>query len=77
MSKWPVELGQFDINFFPRVAIKGQVLVDFVTEFSPRIVSLELGYPAASDHNKEGSSTRTSTSTEPTPEGLEVHKEPP
>ncbi|GFS31847.1 hypothetical protein Acr_00g0019520 [Actinidia rufa] len=36
LSKWSLELGQFDIKFSPRVAIKGQVLEDFVAEFSPR-----------------------------------------
>ena len=41
LSKWVVKLGQSDIQFLPRVAIKGQVLVDFVAEFSPQAVSLE------------------------------------
>ncbi|GFS37725.1 hypothetical protein Acr_00g0053660 [Actinidia rufa] len=36
LSKWALELGQFDISFLPRAAIKGQVLADFVVEFSPR-----------------------------------------
>ncbi|GFS40490.1 hypothetical protein Acr_00g0068850 [Actinidia rufa] len=36
LSKWSLELGQFDISFLPRAAIKGQVLADFVAEFSPR-----------------------------------------
>ncbi|GFZ09156.1 hypothetical protein Acr_20g0009640 [Actinidia rufa] len=31
-----LDLGQFDIKFSPRVAIKGQVLADFMAEFSPR-----------------------------------------
>ena len=29
-----MELGQFDIHFRPRAAIKGQALVDFITEFT-------------------------------------------
>ncbi|XP_028063793.1 uncharacterized protein LOC114267011 [Camellia sinensis] len=33
VSKWDLELGQYDIQFFPRIAIKGQVLADFVAEF--------------------------------------------
>ncbi|XP_057506540.1 uncharacterized protein LOC130789741 [Actinidia eriantha] len=36
LSKWSLELGQFDIKFSPRMAIKGQVLADFIVEFSPR-----------------------------------------
>ena len=33
--KWAVELGQFDVKFQPRTAIKAQTLADFVAEFSP------------------------------------------
>ena len=29
-----IELGQFDIEYRPRVAIKAQVLVDFIAEFT-------------------------------------------
>ncbi|GFZ09192.1 hypothetical protein Acr_20g0010000 [Actinidia rufa] len=36
LSKQSLELGQFDIKFSPRATIKGQVLADFVAEFSPR-----------------------------------------
>ncbi|GFY95165.1 hypothetical protein Acr_10g0005500 [Actinidia rufa] len=36
LSKWSLELGQFDISFSPRATIKGQVLADFMAEFSPR-----------------------------------------
>ncbi|GMP98318.1 hypothetical protein CsSME_00046262 [Camellia sinensis var. sinensis] len=34
VSKWALELGQYDIQFLPRTAIKGQVLADFVAEFT-------------------------------------------
>ena len=34
LLKWAVELGQFDIHFRPRTAIKGQALADFVAEFT-------------------------------------------
>ncbi|XP_028091292.1 uncharacterized protein LOC114291637 [Camellia sinensis] len=34
-AKWAVELGEFDIRYQPRTAIKAQVLADFVTEFAP------------------------------------------
>jgi hypothetical protein len=32
--KWSVELGEFEIEFFPRQAIKSQILTDFVSEWS-------------------------------------------
>ena len=32
--KWAVELTQFDILYQPRTTIKGQVLVDFIAEFT-------------------------------------------
>jgi hypothetical protein len=28
--KWSVELGEFDLKFYPRQAIKSQILTDFV-----------------------------------------------
>jgi len=33
LVNWAMELGQFDIEFHPRMAIKGQVLADFLVEF--------------------------------------------
>ncbi|XP_058189244.1 uncharacterized protein LOC131306832 [Rhododendron vialii] len=35
VSKWAVELANFDISFEPRTAIKGQVLADFIAELTP------------------------------------------
>jgi hypothetical protein len=32
--KWSVELGEFDFEFCPRQAIKSQILVDFVSEWT-------------------------------------------
>jgi hypothetical protein len=32
--KWPVELGEFEIEFCPRQAIKSQILADFVSEWT-------------------------------------------
>ena len=32
--KWAIELGEFDIRYKPRTTIKGQVLVDFIMEFT-------------------------------------------
>ncbi|XP_074327818.1 uncharacterized protein LOC141665734 [Apium graveolens] len=35
MLKWTVELGQFEVDYKPRTAIKCQALADFVLEFPP------------------------------------------
>ena len=48
ISKWAVELGQYDIKYQPRTAIKAQVLADFIVEFTspssaPRLLDTELG----------------------------------
>ena len=32
--QWAIELGQFDIKYWPRATIKAQVLVDFIAEFT-------------------------------------------
>ncbi|XP_074355936.1 uncharacterized protein LOC141695598 [Apium graveolens] len=37
MLKWAVELGQFDFEYCPRTAIKGQALADFVLEFDEEV----------------------------------------
>jgi len=34
VSKWGIELSAYDIQFSPHSSIKGQVLADFVTEFT-------------------------------------------
>ncbi|XP_059638806.1 uncharacterized protein LOC132281085 [Cornus florida] len=35
LMKWSIELGKFDIQYRPRIAIKAQVVEDFVAEFTP------------------------------------------
>ena len=35
LIKWAIELSEFDIRYNPRTAVKGQVLVDFIMEFTP------------------------------------------
>ena len=35
LMKWAIELSEFDIRYKPKRAIKGQVLADFVMEFTP------------------------------------------
>ena len=34
LMKWAIELSEFDIRYRPQTAIKGQVLADFVMEFT-------------------------------------------
>jgi ribonuclease HI len=34
LANWAIELGQFDLEFVPRSAIKGQVLADFLAELT-------------------------------------------
>lgn len=34
LVKWSVELGEFDIEYRPRIAIKGQAVANFVTELT-------------------------------------------
>ena len=44
MVQWAMELSQFDIDHQPRMAIKAQALVDFVTEFTMADQDLEADY---------------------------------
>ena len=37
IAKWAAQLGSLDIRYRPRSLVKGQVLIDFVVEFSPKI----------------------------------------
>ena len=60
VSKWAVELGQYDIKYPPRTAIKAQVLADFLVEFTskssaPTIVDTELGGSTREDEVAETS----------------------
>ena len=34
LMKWAIELSEFDIRYKPKIAIKGQILADFVMEFT-------------------------------------------
>ncbi|XP_058075662.1 uncharacterized protein LOC131224130 [Magnolia sinica] len=34
LTKWAIELGEFDIQFRPKTAIKGQDVADFIAEFT-------------------------------------------
>ena len=35
LIKWAIEINEFDIKYKPRIAVKGQALVDFIMEFTP------------------------------------------
>ncbi|CAL8999506.1 unnamed protein product [Prunus brigantina] len=37
LIKWAIELGEFDIQFKPRPAEKGQAVVDFISELTPSV----------------------------------------
>jgi hypothetical protein len=34
IAQWAVEIGQYDVKFVPRLAIKSQALVDFIAEWT-------------------------------------------
>ena len=34
LALWAIELSEFDIQYHPRTAIKGQVVADFIAEFT-------------------------------------------
>jgi ribonuclease HI len=58
LVNWAVELGQFDIEFHPRTAIKGQVLADFLVEFCNIPEAEELPKESTWVVFVDGSSTR-------------------
>ena len=35
LMKWAIELSEFDIRYKPKVVVKGNILADFIIEFSP------------------------------------------
>ena len=43
MEKWSVELGWYHIEYEPRTAIKGQVLIDFIVKFTDSPTGLTKG----------------------------------
>ncbi|XP_074336467.1 uncharacterized protein LOC141673611 [Apium graveolens] len=55
MLKWAVELGQFDLEYVPRTAIKGQALADFLLEFDSEIddKALVMLYPPQAEESLE------------------------
>ncbi|XP_074361144.1 uncharacterized protein LOC141701377 [Apium graveolens] len=55
MLKWAVELGQFDLEYVPRTAIKSQALADFLLEFDSEIddKALVMLHPPHSEESLE------------------------
>ena len=45
LVKWAIELGEFDIHYRPRTAIKGQAAADFISELTPMKVDVEQAGP--------------------------------
>ena len=45
---WAIELSEFDIQYFPRTAIKAQALADFILEFTAKEAEgyITLGMPS-------------------------------
>ena len=35
LMKWAIESSEFDIRYKPRTTVKGQILADFIIEFTP------------------------------------------
>ncbi|KAI5352126.1 hypothetical protein L3X38_005017 [Prunus dulcis] len=60
---WAIELGEFDIQFIPRPAEKGQTITDFISELTPSTVQLtpepviETGLPEELDAERIDTST--------------------
>ena len=42
LTKWAIELGEFDIKFTPRTTIKGQAVADIVAKFTYPTKALEV-----------------------------------
>lgn len=49
LMKWSVELGEFYIQYKPRAAIKGQVVADFVAEFTSPLEEEKAPAPTEED----------------------------
>ena len=54
LTKWVIELGEFDIKFVPRTAIKGQAIVDFMAEFTylTKALGMATDTPGTSEGHK-------------------------
>ena len=55
ISKWGAKIGALDVKYLPKTAIKGQVLADFVAEFTPALERKELNTIAFQEDSPENS----------------------
>ena len=58
LIQWAVELSEFDIKYLPRHAIKAQVLVDIIAEFTPNYDDLKVMEDKKWIIHEDGSSTQ-------------------
>ena len=35
MALWAIELSEYDVQYHPRTAVKGQIVADFIAEYTP------------------------------------------
>nr|XP_011459877.1 PREDICTED: uncharacterized protein LOC101294534 [Fragaria vesca subsp. vesca] len=75
LVKWAIELGEFDIHYQPRVAIKGQAAADFISELTPLKVVGESSEPAPT--KVVGVSSETSREDNGPGADKEMHSEKP
>ena len=52
LTKWAIELGEHDISYKPRTAIKSQVPADFIADFNP--FNEEVGKPSETMQVEQG-----------------------
>ena len=52
LMTWAIELGEYDLTYQPRTAVKGQALADFVTEFTWEEAETEKGLDGGKETNR-------------------------
>ena len=57
MALWVIELNEFDIQYRPRIMIKGQAMADFIAEFA-QSEGKEVGATAQRNIHTDESSNR-------------------
>ena len=55
MALWAIELNEFDVQYRPRTAVKGQVMADFIAEYAQSLDKGAKGHRLWSIHT-DGSS---------------------
>ena len=57
MALWAIELSKFDVQYCPRIAIKGQMVAEFIAEFT-HMEGQEMEEPSQWSVHKDGSSNK-------------------